>query len=224
MREKNVDVKSLPSLDSVETYWKTLWAEKSKFDAEAKWLPTLRHSYCPNAQQFNYEVTDTIVANILSKISSNKAPGPDFIVGYWYKNLEFHVPYLAALYNSCFEAKSAIPSWLSIAKTRLSPKCSETHLANNYRPIALQNVMYKLYTGCINAFLGDHCSRNNIITTEQAGGKKDVWGCTELLLINKMIQEEVAAGQRDLVCVWLDYQKAFHSVSHDWLLESLIPA
>ena len=81
MREKNVDVKSLPSLDSVETYWKTLWAEKSKFNAEAKWLPTLRHSYCPNAQQFNYEVTDTIVANILSKISSNKAPGPDSLSG-----------------------------------------------------------------------------------------------------------------------------------------------
>ena len=48
-----------------------------------------------------------------------------------------------------------------------------------------------------------------------------MWGCTELLLINKMIQEEVAAGQRDLVCVWLDYQKAFDSVPHYWLLESL---
>ena len=51
--------------------------------------------------------------------------------------------------------------------------------------------MLKLYTGCINQFLQDHCKRSNIITAEQAGGKKEVWGCLEQLMINKTILEEV---------------------------------
>ena len=81
--------------------------------------------------------------------------------------------------------------------------------------------MYKMYTSCLNSFLQDHCHRNNVITTEQAGGKRESWGCVEQLLINKMVQDEVVGFQRDLICVWLDYQKAFDSVPHDWLLESL---
>ena len=28
---------------------------------------------------------------------------------------------------------------------------------------------------------------NNIVTTEQAGGKRGVWGCLEQLLINKTV-------------------------------------
>ena len=34
--------------------------------------------------------------------------------------------------------------------------------------------MLKLYTSCINQFLPDHCEINKIVTTQQAGGKKDV--------------------------------------------------
>ena len=65
------------------------------------------------------------------------------------------------------------------AKTILLPKNDQTNWAKNYRPIALQNIMLKLYTGCINQFLQDHYQRSNIITVEQAGGKKEVWGCLE---------------------------------------------
>ena len=42
-----------------------------------------------------------------------------------------------------------------------------------------------------NQFLVDHCTTNNIITTEQAGGEKQSWGCTDQLSINTIILEEV---------------------------------
>ena len=41
--------------------------------------------------------------------------------------------------------------------------------------------MLKLYDVMLNQFLQDHCQRINIIATEQAGGKKEVWGCLEQL-------------------------------------------
>ena len=36
-----------------------------------------------------------------------------------------------------------------------------------------------------------------------------------------MIYEEVTQAHKNLVTVWLDYQKAFDSVPHSWIIESL---
>ena len=87
--------------------------------------------------------------------------------------------------------------------------------------------MYKIYTGCINVHLQDHCENNSIITDQQAAGKKGVWGCAEQLLIDKMIpnevkhNKEVKYNRRNLYTVWLDYQKAFDSVPQSWMIKAL---
>ena len=99
------------------------------------------------------------------------------------------------------------PDWLATSKTILLPKSDLTHEAKNYRPIACQNIMYKIYTGIINNFLEEHCSINDIITLEQARGKKGSWGCADQLLINKMILEQVRNNRRNLLMMWFDYKK-----------------
>ena len=45
-------------------------------------------------------------------------------------------------------------------------------MAKNYRPITCQNIMHKIYTGCMNVHLQDHCENNSIITDQQAAGEK----------------------------------------------------
>ena len=75
--------------------------------------------------------------------------------------------------------------------------------------------MYKSYTGIINVFLEEHCSINDIIILEQAGGKKGSWGCADQLLINKMIIEQVRNNRINLLLMWFNYKKAFDSVPHD---------
>ena len=114
-----------------------------------------------------------------------------------------------------------LPNWLSTSHTVLLLKTKDTHIAKNYRPIACLNVMYKLYKSCINEFLVDHVHKNNIITQEQAAGKKGVWGTVEQLLINKSIMKEARSMRRNLVTVWPDYRKPFDSIPHDRLLEAL---
>ena len=51
--------------------------------------------------------------------------------------------------------------------------------------------MYKLYTSCLNLIIQDHCELNEIVTDEQVGGKKNVWGCAKQLFINKVVLKEV---------------------------------
>ena len=72
----------------------------------------------------------------------------------------------------------------------------------------------------INSFIIDHCTTNNIITPEQAGGKQGSWGCTDQLLINKMILDEAKQHCCNLL-MRFDYKKAFYSIPHDWILKAL---
>ena len=67
----------------------------------------------------------------------------------------------------------------------------------------------------------DQIYKNSIVTPKEAAGKKRVWGTVEQLLINKSILKEVRSMRRNLVTVWLDYRKTFHSVPHSWLLHAL---
>ena len=94
--------------------------------------------------------------------------------------------------------------------------------AKNYRPIACQNITNKTYTGIIiSNFPKDHCSINDIITLEQAGGKKGSCSCADHLLVNKMILEQVRNNRRNLLMMWFDYKKAFDSAPHDWIIKIL---
>ena len=126
-----------------------------------------------------------------------------------------------ALLQKSFKGEIQIPTWLIISKTILIPKNTNTHLEKNYRPIACLNITYLVYTSMLNHFLDDHCTSNDIITVEQAGGKKGSWGCADQLLINKMVLDEVRKYKRNLFMMWFDYQKAFDSIPHQWLFKSL---
>ena len=157
----------------------------------------------------------------MSRTPNNKAPGRDLITGLWLKRLTAIHGDLILLYSKTFKQEINIPEWLVISKSILLPKNKNTHMEKNYRPIACLNTMYKIYTGILNVFLEDHCSTNDIITLEQAGGKKGSWGCSDQLLINKLVLDEVRKYRRNLFCMWFDYRKAFDSIPHTWLFEAL---
>ena len=107
------------------------------------------------------------------------------------------------------------------ACTQLLSKNENTHIAKNYHPIACQNLIFELYTSCINTFVQQDFEINNIVNNEQAGGKRGVWGYLEQLLINKTVLNEVKQNCQNPVTVWRHYQKAFDLVPHEWLIESL---
>jgi hypothetical protein len=116
---------------------------------------------------------------MIAKMPNNRSPGYDLITGYWIKSLSaLHRPLLAQL-SSLKAGTTDMPTWLATGRTTLVPKNSDTHATNNYRPIACQNTTYKLYTSILNHFIEDHCTRNNILYPEQAGGK---WAAGDALI------------------------------------------
>ena len=151
------------------------------------------------------------------------APGNDLISNYWIKKLtSTHKP-LVRQFNMVYEQNCTLSEWLVTGRVpKKSLKSSKTAQGKNYRPIASQNITYKLYTGMINSFIIDYCATDNIITPEQAGSKLGSWGCTDQLLISKMIiLDEAKQQRRNLLMMWFNYKKAFDSVSHDWIVKAL---
>ena len=65
----------------------------------------------------------------------------------------------------------------------------------------------------------DHVYKNNIVTPEQAAGKKRVLGTVEQLLVNKSVLKEVRLMRRNQS--QLGQTKVFDSILHSWLLHAL---
>ena len=175
-RGTKINVGNLPSKDEVESFWKSIWNKNSTFNKDASWINDLVVNYCKDAKQNVYSIDRKTVIN---KINPSKVPGRDLIIGFWYKKLDYYRESFVTLLQNTYEGEIDLPDWLSLAKTTLTSKNQNTPIAKNYRPIACLNIIYKLYTSCLNIFLQEHYIRNNTITPEKAGGKPDVWGCIE---------------------------------------------
>ena len=142
-----------------------------------------------NIVNTEYKIDRVILEKLIKKIQISKDPGQDRIIGYWFKNLSSYRDALAIKFNVHSNANTSLPTWFSTAHITLLLTNKETDNAKNYRLIACLNVMYKLYFSCLNSFITDHVYRNNIITQEQAAGKRGMWGTLEQLLINKNIMK-----------------------------------
>ena len=215
------EVLTPPNEKELNDFWGNVWRNPKQIDLDQPWYEKLTEKYCHNVCQKEYTLTMNDLKSALNRMPNHKAPGTDLITAYWLKQLTSLHPTLLVLLQQIYSGELQIPNWLATSRTVLIAKNRDTHLANNFRPIACQNSTYKVYTSILNSYLDDHCTTNSIITTEQAGGKKGSWGCVDQLLINKMILDEVRKYRRSLFCIWYDYRKAFDTVSHDWLRESL---
>ena len=171
--DKDIEIVNPPSREDVQTFWNNIWRTEKQFNQEADWLPGLEKEYCMNVQPQKYEITMEILSKIFNNAANNKALGRDRIVMYWLKKLTSTHGYFLNILISLNRNEIQMPLWLSTTRTALLAKSSEMNRPENYRLIALQNNMYKIYTSILNYFLEDHCRVNNILGTEQAAAKKD---------------------------------------------------
>ena len=170
--DESIEIKTHPTEENIRSFWGCIWGTNKEYNTDADWIKLLEKEYCKGANQKEYRVTLSIVNEILKRSANNKAPGRDLIVMYWIKKLTACHSYINTIMESLLVGQTQMPRWLSLTKTILLAKNSDTHQAQNYRPIALQNNFYKVYTSILNHFLEDHCRENNIVSIEQAAGKK----------------------------------------------------
>ena len=141
-------------------------------------MKTLVEEYCQECEQKEYEISDEVLEKVLKPLANDK-PGRDLVAGLWLKKLRSVKVHYKQQLKQLLRNESEPPNWILTSKTLLLPKNEMTSQAQNYRPIALQNTTYKVYTAILADFIMDHCESNKIITEEQAAGKRGSWGCSD---------------------------------------------
>lgn len=219
LRQDNILIEQHPSKTQLEEYWGNLFENSEEHDKNAAWLKKIRKT--KPAQMGWTQIAPEEVQEMLKRAHNWKAPGPDLIPNFWWKQLvTTHNP-IANIFNDILRNPTKHPEWLAEGKTFLLPKSKNTSEPKNYRPITCLNTIYKTLTGIIADRITKHVVNANIMPTEQKGCSRGSFGCKDQLLCSKAIIEDCQKYKKNLVLGWIDYQKAFDSVPHSWLIEAL---
>ena len=101
-----------------------------------------------------------------------KAPGPDGVTGFLFKNMTALHHAMALGLDDCLKTGN-VPDWMVKERTVLIQKDSaKGAVASNYRAIVCLPIMWKLLTGIFAEETYDHLKNNNLLPDEQKGYRK----------------------------------------------------
>ena len=187
-------------------------------DAEYQNSSSLINRVTPTVMDIN--ITYESVSQGLLNLKPDKACGPDKVSPKLLKSAgRALIPSLLSLYNSSAKSNSVPNQWKNANVLSLYKKDDETE-KGNYRPISLLCVPGKLLETCVSSTITNHLTDHHLSHPHQWAYKKG--HSTELLLV-KMTEEWRRALDNNLVVgvVFVDFRKAFDSISHPVLLRKL---
>lgn len=196
-----------PSSDSIKSY------------IDSVGLPTISQDiYNDLERPFSASELDIIV----TKLKNNKSPGWDGLSGEFYK--EFWPQIRDILFNALQESITASclsPSQRIGILTLIPKPKTPTELAyiKNWRPITLLNIDYKLFTHVIKNRLRKAVP--TIISKMQSGFQPGKSTSDNLILMCMALEHFYNNDEEEGVILQVDLQKAFDSVEHSFLFETM---
>ena len=154
------------------------------------------------------------LVGVLKKLKFGKAAGPDDIPSDFWKILMYDKDasgILLRLCQQCWRRKSIPESWRK-AKVVLLFKKGDTALPENYRPISLLSVGYKILASLIHQRLirggSEKRMRNSQFGFRPGRGTADA-----LMLVRRMIDVAHNSSDDGIVVLMLDWAKAFDRIN-----------
>ena len=221
LRGSDQVISSPPSLDHTLQFWKNIWGKSDPFNAEAGWLHRERLAQSGTPQMAWSPLTEEEITAAIKKLGNWKAPGLDCVPNFWLKYFPAIHSQLLNCFNNLIDGAVTVPQWLVTGSTRLIPKNGDISDPKNYRPITCLPTMYKVLTAVLSDRLYLHFDQNGLFAPEQRGCRRSCYGCRDLLLIDKFLVGDCRKFKKNMSTAFIDYCKAYDSVPHSWISESL---
>jgi hypothetical protein len=123
-------------------------------------------------------------------------------------------------FNKCLI--EGIPEIFTTGKTVLIQKDkTKGNSASNYRPITCLPLIWKTLTGIISDKIYQYLHVNHLIPEEQIGCIRNNYATKSQLQIDKEVMNDARIKKKNLSMCWIDYQKAYDMVPHNWIIETL---
>ena len=136
-------------------------------------------------------------------------------MNYWLKAFTTTHEGISVAVIELINKQTPIPTWLLEGRCGLHPKKLQPK-APDHHPLTCLNTMYKSITSLVGVYLP-----LKTLQMDQRGGRPRVMGCTDNMLIDKIILEDAKMNKKNLSTVWTDVRKAFDSPTHAWILKVL---
>ena len=169
------------------------------------------------------DITPEITFQILKKLKTNTAAGPDGLppILFYYTAHSLSVP-LSILFRSLIDLRSVPSEWKQAIITPKFKKGVSTD-PSNYRPIALTCTCCKIIESIISNELMLYLLDQKLITPHQHGFLKRHSTSTNLL--ESIHDWSISlANNKSVNIAYIDYKSAFDCISHNKLLTSNFPA
>ena len=155
------------------------------------------------------------------KLKSNAAAGPDCLPPIFFHKTAKTISYSLSVIFRTFLDLHELPSEWKISY--ISPKFKKGSPSDptNYRPISLTCTLCKVFESIIATEIIDFLLKHNLINENQHGFLKKHSTCTNLLeTLNDWTIH--LSNHKSVVVAYIDFTRAFDSVSHSKLLNKLI--
>uniref|UniRef100_K7EYU7 Reverse transcriptase domain-containing protein n=1 Tax=Pelodiscus sinensis TaxID=13735 RepID=K7EYU7_PELSI len=160
------------------------------------------------------------VKNHVGKLDVSKSPGPDEMHPRILKELieEVSEP-LAMIFEKSWQTGEIPEDWKRANIVPIYKKGNKNN-PGNYRPVSLTSVPGKIMEQVIKEIICKHLEGNKVIGNSQHGFVKNKSCQTNLIAFFDKITSLVDKGEAVDV-IYLDFSKAFDTVSHDILIDKL---
>ena len=163
-------------------------------------------------------VSSEDVSALLSSLKIDKATGPDEIPAMLLKECSNEIaPSLTALFNMSLSLGKVPQEWKE-ANVIPVPKKGDLHLVTNYRPISLLSLISKTLEKVVNMHVSNFVKPS--LNKVQHGFCRKRSCTTQLLSVYHDVGKALDSGN-EADMIYLDFSKAFDSVSHRKLVLKL---
>ena len=179
----------------------------------------------PNLDQaeriaLNAEITIGEIERAINHLKLHKAPGSDKIIAEMLKcSVSFLMPYLYTLFNAIFDSGSFPCLWQESIIVPIHKKGNRDD-PNNYRGISLTSTLSKVFLHVLNCRLQEWTEEYGLIGEEQAGFRRGYSTIDNVFILHGIV-ERYLGRKKKLYAAFIDFHKAFDSVSREALFVTL---